>query len=359
MGQHNFIQRAHLFTYVGTECLRNEYYHNDCRLCIDICPKGAFSLFRNKLTLSDDACVSCAACIGGCPTEALGVENFDSNAFVAGFKEAESPKLSCKENTPCLGVFDTSHLLTMALRAQPPLCDLSHCAECALNVGGKIEARIRGNVDEANRFFESVGSEQRLETIEEAAETNSRRALFRKAMDKVKEQAVESHPALSMTLEHQRNATARVPLKMLMLKNSIKEHLSDFKTTTIPGDNPLFTEKRIDFQACTNCGDCAQFCPTEALFLSGDKHGINFIAGKCIGCNICGDICKSAAVSTAETCDLVTVVYDRPNTLVHYEMVQCHECRCPYPYKGGDPICDRCKDFKADFSTMFTMAKDL
>ena len=98
---------------------------------------------------------------------------------------------------------------------------------------------------------------------------------------------------------------------------------------------------------------------SEALFATGDKHGINFIAGNCIGCGICDDICKTDAITTKAGFDLVEIVYDRTKTLVHYEMVQCHECRCPYPYKGGDPICDRCKDFKDNFSNMFTLARDL
>ena len=40
--------------------------------------------------------------------------------------------LSCKNNTPCLGVFDAHHMIAMALESSVT-CDMSHCAECSLN----------------------------------------------------------------------------------------------------------------------------------------------------------------------------------------------------------------------------------
>jgi ferredoxin len=362
MAQINFVQKASIFAYSGTNCLRNEYYHNDCRLCIDICPKGAFHIVRNKLTLFDNECIECAACIGGCPSEALTIENFDPNTFTVAFKESENKVLSCKESTPCLGVFDVHHLITMGLRsADAPVCDMAHCEGCSLNVDLKVESRIRKNIAEANAFFDSTGFETSIETIEEKPEEeNERRAIFRKAFGKAKESVTEEKSnELGMTLQHQKSNATQIPLKNLLLKNAIKEKIPQFATTAFEEKSSLFFDKSISFQKCTNCGECVQFCPTEALLATGDKHGINFTAGKCIGCGICDDICKTDAVTTKEGFDLVEVVYDRTKTLVHYEMVQCHECRCPYPYKGGDPVCDRCKDFKDNFANMFTMAKDL
>lgn len=360
MANDNFIQATGIFSYSGTSCLRNEYFHNDCRLCIEICPKGAFHIVRNKLTLFDSECIECAACIGGCPSEALTIETFDPNTFTAAFKESEEKTLSCKKNTPCLGVFDIHHLITMGLRSsEAPICDMAHCEGCVLNVEQWVENRIRDNIAEANRFFASVGYEAQIGTIEEKPEENERRALFRKAFEKAKDGVTEGSAEAGMTLQHRQRETTTIPLKNLMLKNALKEKISAFATTAFDVKSPLFFDKAVSFDACTNCGECMQFCPTQALYATGDKHGINYNPGNCIGCGICEDICKSDAVTTPEGYDLVAIAFDRAKTLVHYEMVQCHECRCPYPYKGGDPICDRCKDFKADFSDMFTIAKDL
>ncbi|MDD4855793.1 MAG: hypothetical protein PHU41_08130, partial [Sulfuricurvum sp.] len=83
MGNHNFIQKSNLFSFTATRCLRNEYFHNDCHICIDLCPKEAIHLVRNKLTLFDNECIECAGCIGSCPTEAFEIESFDPNEFSA------------------------------------------------------------------------------------------------------------------------------------------------------------------------------------------------------------------------------------------------------------------------------------
>lgn len=361
MANLNFIQTSNLFNYTGTRCLRNDYYHNDCRICIDLCPKGAFHIVRNKLTLFENECVGCAGCIGSCPTEALGIESFDPNGYAASYRHQKDATLSCKTTTPCLGVFDSEHYLVMALRGEKNvICDLSHCSGCALNVDGKLPGTIRNKIDEANTFLESIALVQRIETIEEKDEQSDRRALFRKGFGKLKESiAEESDAHEAMTLAHYRQADVKMPLKRVLLKNTLKEKIGELETTAFEGGSPLFFNKQIDFLACTNCGECTQFCPTDALFATSDKQGIYFSQGKCIGCGICEDICKPHAITKKEEFDLVSVAFDRAELLVRYEMVTCHECRCPFPYKGGEPICDRCESYTKQYSDMFTLAKDM
>lgn len=363
MGNMNFVQKGNLFSFNATRCLRNEYYHNDCRLCIDLCPKGAFHIVRNKLTLFENECVECAGCIGTCPTEALEIENFDPNQFAASYaqQQQKSPSLSCKVSTPCLGVFDSEHLLVMVLRGKEGItCDLSHCAGCVLNENGKLETQIRGTIDVANGFLEAIGLENRVATIDVKEEQSERRALFRKGIEKAKVVLAEGNVVpQSMTTAHHALPDMRMPLKRILLKNSLKEHVGEMSTTILEGESPLFFNKQIDFHACTNCGECTQFCPTDALFPTSDKQGIYFSQGKCIGCGICEAICKPNAISAKEGIDLVSIAFERAEQLVHYEMVMCHECRCPFPYKGGDPICDRCSSFVTNHANMFTLARDL
>lgn len=361
MANINFIQTSNLFSYTATRCLRNEYYHNDCRICIDLCPKGAFNIVRNKLTLFENECVGCAGCIGSCPTEALEIESFDPNGFAAGFAHQNEKILSCKVSTPCLGVFDVEHFSVMALRGgENVTCDLSHCAECPLNENAQLEQSIRSKIATANQFLESIEISERIETIEVKEEQADRRALFRKGFEKIKESVTnESQAHVSMTSAHHKQADMKMPLKRILLKNSLKEIVGDLKTTTFMTASSLFYNKQIDFSACTNCGDCTQFCPTDALFPTSDKQGIYFSQGKCIGCGICENICKPNAIHSKEGFDLISVAFDRAEELVHYEMVMCHECRTPYPYKGGEPICDRCVGFVKQNPNMFTLARDM
>lgn len=361
MSNINFIQKSNLFTFTATRCLRNEYFHNDCRICIDLCPKNAINLVRNKLTLFENECVECAGCIGSCPTEAYEIESFDPNAFAASYAEIKPKELSCKSTTPCLGTFDIEHYAVMALRSKENVsCDMSHCSTCALNENGKLEATIRHHIDETNRFLESIGFEAKIETIEEKAEENARRTLFRKGIMKAKEALVQEESAQkSMTAAHHAQSGMVMPLKRILLKNSLKEYVGEVSNPVFTDNFSLFFNKQINFMSCTNCGDCTQFCPTDALFPTSDKQGIYFSQGKCIGCGICEDICKPNAITSKEGFDLISVAFDRAEQLVHYDMVQCRECRCPFPYKGGDPICDRCESYTKEFSNMFTLARDM
>lgn len=362
MGNHNFIQKHNLFSFSATRCLRNEYFHNDCHICIDLCPKNAIHLVRNKLTLFENECIECAGCIGSCPTEAYEIESFDPNEFAVSFQAQNNSKLSCKSTTPCLGVFDTDHLLVMALRGdQQVVCDMSHCGTCPLNEDGNLEKSIRSHIDQANAFLVQIGLDKNIEIMNEEEVEASRRALFRKGFEKAKEVIVDEPiaPEKSMTASHHAMPNVRMPLKRVLLKNSLKEYVGEMNVTTFEENSTLFFNKQIDFMGCTNCGDCIQFCPTDALFPTSDKQGIYFSQGKCIGCGICEDICKPNAITKKDGFDLVSIAYERAEQLVHYDMVMCHECRCPYPYKGGDPICDRCSDYKKKFSNMFTLAKDM
>ncbi|MDD2828126.1 MAG: 4Fe-4S binding protein [Sulfuricurvum sp.] len=362
MGNHNFVQKSNLFSFSATRCLRNEYFHNDCHICIDLCPKGAIHLVRNKLTLFDNECIECAGCIGSCPSEAYEIESFDPNEFAVSFQAQNNPQISCKSTTPCLGVFDADHLLVMALRGEMvPVCDISHCGSCPLNENGKMENTIREHIRLANEFLVQIAIDKKIDIFEEIEVEATRRALFRKGFEKAKEVIADtpSEPQKSMTASHHALPNVRMPLKRVLLKNSLKEFVGSLEITSFSENSPLFFNKQIDFQACTNCGDCTQFCPTDALFPTSDKQGIYFSQGKCIGCGICEDICKTKAITSKEGFDLVSIAYERAEQLVHYDMVMCHECRCPYPYKGGDPICDRCEGYKKEFSNMFTLAKDM
>ncbi|MCD6259360.1 MAG: 4Fe-4S binding protein [Helicobacteraceae bacterium] len=365
MNDLSFVQRSELFSYSGTNCIRNDYHFNTCQKCVDICPVGAFDIVRNALKLYSNECIECSACIGSCPTEALSIKHFDPNLYTQEFASLEDKTLSCKKTTNCLGAFDAHHYITMVLNAEEsPVCDMTHCESCALNKDKKVENFIREEITKANEFLLACGIENSVETLEEKIEEeNPKRALFKAAFSKVKDASTKEdvNPnTLSITTLHQRDPNSHgVPLKFLNLKRAIKNNLTKFATTSHETNFGLFAKKEIIFSSCTNCGDCVQFCPTEALLKTSDKQGINFNVGDCIACGICDHICKTDAIHTTEGIDLVNFAYDRGEELVHYEMVMCHECRCPYPYRGGDPICDRCADYQSDFAHVFTMAKDM
>ena len=348
-----FLQENALFSYDGASCVRNDYYHQGCQICVDICPQEAFSIIRHKLRLDTATCNSCAGCIGSCPSEALSLKGFDANAFVAS-KNAMT-KLSCKDESVCLGIFSAQHLCAISLNQEETLhCDLSHCGECSINSTKTVYRAIKENIHQANTLLER-SKKNPIHVIENAEIEPAKRRLFRKALEGFKEGVSDSAYQEINTQQHK----AKLPHKYALLNASIKANIESFEVTHFDEKIALFTQKSIDFKRCTLCKDCVEFCPTEALFLTSDKQGIFFKESHCIGCGICDDICKSDAISTKSGFDLMNIATNRAEALVHYEMVRCNECKTPYPYKGGNPICQRCESFLDESEDMVTLARDL
>ncbi len=352
-------KRGDLFKFDYYKCLRSDYAKNECSICIELCPEKAMVFDRSRLTLDPDACTACAACVGSCPTEALVSETFDPNRFVLEFCSQEKKSISCKENLPCLGALSSEHFAAIVLRKGAEVqCDLAHCKECSINKEGQVFRAIESSIEEANRFLETCGAEKRVSTLYELPEKGAdagRRNLFRKLANVARE--VNEDVTMS---ELERPEEEKEPLKRILLKNSIKMSIQKLE----PSDSfekpfSFAVGKKIEESTCTNCQECAMFCPTGALSILRDNTGIVFQVGKCIACSICNDVCKPGSISTEATFDIMDFAFDRMELLVKHTLEICTECKVAFPYRGGDKICDRCKDFKENFSDIFTMAKDM
>lgn len=356
--QGELTKEAGLFRFDYFKCLRSDFAKNECSVCIELCPEKAMVFDRAKLTLDAEACTACAACIGSCPTEALVSETFDPNRFVLEFSQSRSEKISCKENLPCLGALSFEHLVSVALRKEGGVvCDLAHCKECRINRYADVYEAIESSIDEANRFLEFCGSIKRVEKLheQESGADMGRRNLFKKVANAAREMHIDE-----VMSELARPEDDREPLKRVLLKNSIKLSARDLESGS--GQNEPFSfvsGKKIDGLSCTNCQECAMFCPTGALSILRDNTGIVFQVGKCIACSICTDICKPNSITNEESFDIMSFAFDRMELLVKHELQICQECKVAFPYRGGEKICDRCRDFKENFSDLFTLAKDM
>ncbi|WP_200762889.1 4Fe-4S binding protein [Nitrosophilus alvini] len=349
----DYKQNTNLFEFDYLKCLRTDYFHNDCKECLDICPEDAIGFVRGRLRLLEDKCTNCAVCIGVCPSEALSVEFFDPDSYIVEAAQKDSLKLSCKEETPCLSVFDVHHFISGALRCGEIICDLSHCAECNLNIEGKTFESINERIEEAKSFIEALGVDAVIKT-ESGEKHKERRAFFKKIFTAAKELSRENNDLKSL-----QNAVNRVPVKHTILKNSIKQNIESIQNTQINRNFSFIRDKEISYDLCDNCGECVQFCPTDALFYASEGTSIWFMSGKCIACGICNDICKPGAVSDKEGFDLVEFAFDRGKELVRHKLEICRECRTPFPYKSGELLCQRCKEFAHKYEDIFKLASDI
>ncbi len=338
----------------GMKCLRIEYDRNECSLCMEICPYDALELNKNRrVSLNADRCVECKGCIGVCPTQAITNEAFDTNLFVVTFGAREEKRVSCKSNTPCLATFSIEQMLSMGLRKESLVCDLSNCATCEHNGGKKLEDYIVQNIADANEILGQMGVPNRIETDYEIPKTTHRRELFTKLASAIEEFSNDVEVGEIF------DTGESIPVARQLLGNSLKKSVPLAANTLLKGDFKFTSNKQIDFASCTNCGDCIQFCPTKALTYSADQSKILFQPYRCIACGICEDICKPGSISSKEELDLVNFAFDRAMVAIEHRFVVCTECKTPFPQKGEETICARCKDFVTNHSSIFALAKDI
>ncbi len=48
---------------------------------------------------------------------------------------------------------------------------------------------------------------------------------------------------------------------------------------------------------CIQCGACASFCPTEALYIERSSMEVSFDNSKCVVCGMCLDCCPTRAIT--------------------------------------------------------------
>ena len=361
------IMASDLFAFDYFACLRSEYAKNSCDICIQLCPEEAMGFDRGRLRLDVQACTGCCGCMGSCPTQALESRMFDPEEFVEGFVTDKGTLVSCKENVPCLGALSAEHFAVIGLESEGQVaCDLSFCATCPINREGKILHAIEEALNEAERLIALSGGAMKFrrtapeETAKATELTDEKRRGLLKRLVTLGAAKEETSKPRSPQEMHGGEEQKRPPKKRVMLQNALKRQAEKFpERTTFDTRFSFNVGKTIDALACTNCQECALFCPTGALSLLQDNTGIVFQQGKCIACAICNDICQPRAIEDDETFDLIAFAFDRMNLLVKHELEICEECKVAFPYKGGEKVCDRCRDFKNNFSDLFTMAKDL
>jgi Pyruvate/2-oxoacid:ferredoxin oxidoreductase delta subunit len=224
--------------------------------------------------------------------------------------------------------------------------------ECSV---GHLQSKIEENIDLANSSLNEKLQIEKVVNSEPVQSGVEKREIFSRLVDRF-QQSITVSDKEQLEIENllQRSSLEKrlYPIKQKLIIELLKreENSKDLLS------NHIYSRK-IEKEKCTNCGDCVQFCPTDALFTSSDKLSIFINSSRCIDCNNCNIICKTDAIESVSG-DVETVLVNRSDRLVEFTMRTCTECKMPF-IDRGEEICDRCVDFKRDFDHMFTLAKDL
>lgn len=78
-------------------------------------------------------------------------------------------------------------------------------------------------------------------------------------------------------------------------KKSYREGVAFLKSLGVKVE-PLSQTVVWQPEVCIQCGACASFCPTEALFIDRETMEVSFDNTKCVVCGMCLDCCPTRAI---------------------------------------------------------------
>jgi len=321
--------------------------HNKCDLCIEHCYTNALYFdHKNKITLKTELCTNCDSCIGSCPSEALFDIDFDQNLYV---KEFDKEIMSCKDDLPCIGIFNVFQLIYLSLKKREAVkIDITPCKGCEKNRDNKIVERFLKNLEEMKRFLSIFGKEGNIEVLEDYA-PNTRREFFKKLL-----KGKKSH------FNEMETKDKYIPEYLSLFETSLAE-LEYKEDIFIEADEFSFLHSKSFDLSCNGCGDCSLFCPTDAIKTEKDNKGfrLGFNPFFCIGCGNCIDVCKQGSINK-DKIKLSALLEGRYIPKLELEYSTCKVCKCAFlSHSIGEDTCDRCSVSEKMLSGLFTLARDL
>jgi len=364
----------HLF---ANQCLKERNRRLTCDACQKGCPAGAIDLSAG-VEVDFSRCVDCGICVNICPTGVFEsrltedyflsrIQNCLRSGRIVGFScskqsaAAGGNKSAVEVEVPCLGRVSEAMLVgAAAFGAETIWLNTSVCSECDAREGLTLARQTVRGVD---KLLEAWGRRVRFVltaklpvdrassgAVEDEGGAYNRRELLAKlkrealvaglglAQGRIDKVAGAFEPAAN------RHFDSRLPRKRELLLRLTKK-LGE------PAQDSLHTEDlslyglACDAGRCNLCGNCAVFCPTEALRIDkgGDAVRLSFNVSRCLGCDLCVEVCSPRALSIDTQIHLSHVLKEADRSLVDMTYFECAKCKQPFPAAEKKPLCDFCR----------------
>jgi energy-converting hydrogenase A subunit P len=296
--------------------------------------------------------------VGVCPSEALGLDEFNSTNFFFDFVESEENLLSCRKNVPCISALSVEHIISMAVLKKEIVFDMGYCDEC--EIASTCKKLILQNYEEATYLLEAMENEAeiKLENLcyEDESEGSDRRdflnAINLKTVANVKHSfESEVQKASDELVEHTLQKEDIALLKRKVIPDRRKIFFTAIKRVEKPSQFHIVDATEVSFtsqkimneEACTACQMCYRVCPTGALSSNVKNSKIDFDPFLCIKCHICHDVCAPDAITLSSSYDVKEFFEPEVQNLVSFKVRRCDECNVIFSTNSGDRLCYRCK----------------
>jgi ferredoxin len=356
-------------------CKRVRFRKSNCRICLDVCPENAISLYPGPTINS--GCSDCGLCQNACPTEVFQNELYtdqhllnQARAFLGKDQPPGEKKRLCircqfaegQNNgsllVPCLGRVTENIFLGAAVSGFDEVeLTKGPCSECRLKQGEKL---LTDAITTSRVLLESMGlgrfsiSVEEREKKKEKEEVFSRREVFSKTSKKVKDKTTSF-------LHHKEKAIRENVQEMLSNKRETgngkrrsprREFLRKLlKPKEGAGGigaqyKPEFPWKKmeIDEKRCSACGICQALCPTGAIRKKWEheRQLTCFTSSSCTNCFLCKEACPEQAIEFEGEFFLADLLEDEERIVARVDVTSCFLCG-EVITAGKSKLCPTCR----------------
>ena len=301
---HELLERfkhdTRLPTIKGEQCVHALMENASCRGCAEVCPKDAWLLDDDSLSLDVDACDGCGLCVPVCPEGAISIHGYSIALRQAGndiqqqlnaFCACEYVAQEAEGIVPCIHALKLQDILRLVNKGVGQLTlATGDCCECEragkndfFELVSKLNKALQSNNDfEISVKLHSPNEWRRLLNQESTAASGpdiNRRNFFRALVSNGIERKLDVPDLLVL------DESEFVPAGQLM-----------------PGDLEFAVwpvMPVLDMALCNGCDACLRLCPHEAMVLQEleDESSYKILPKNCTGCNICVDVCETSAIT--------------------------------------------------------------
>jgi ferredoxin len=391
-------------------CLNVRHQGRGCRICVESCPANAISIPEGRradsspVVLDQELCARCGLCLNACPTGVFAqadppesklpqlVARSPSQIIELACPRKEQPDMSrvpeanVVQTPRCLAALSVPALLGLATMGKSLWLNDSLCHTCPI---GEARRAIQRNITTANRWLEIMGHPSAIHSHLDGADqldaeptprtlicgdrpAVSRRDFFKSLAGRTEQgspafmsdsgtprseegQSITSEPVDAHRVESgddiRHGLHHHIPAQRQHLAHALRQLSPDptiqVPTAALPVADVMVTD------ACTACGLCAQFCPTEAIvFLSDSQYYVlHFSAALCLGedCSLCAIGCPTDAVHFGQAVMADELLSTRPRPVKAGRLAPCFQCGAltDTPMDGDEadeaPLCYVCQ----------------
>jgi energy-converting hydrogenase A subunit P len=341
------------------KCVRALSVNSVCTLCAEVCPTNAIAISDRLPSINQSLCVGCAGCVASCPSEALGLDDFNPTDFFFSFVNDESSLVSCQKNVPCIAALGSEHLIALCGMKRGIRLDIGHCSECS--IGEAVLRDLGMRVENVNYLLEAMESAYFVELVQESyteegkGEEKDRRDFFKTFhLKKIGAYKANFEREVQMGTDefiaHATDSSHTQELRTKKITDRRKVFFTVLKRLDKPsifhvveGERITFTsQKLMDEEKCTACEMCYRVCPTGALTSDMRNSKIDFDPFLCVKCHLCHDVCENDAITLSTSYNLKEWYEPSVQNLVAYSVRRCDECGLTFSSVAGSKICRRC-----------------